>query len=450
MCTLKAARWHKDPRVAYALSVLLNVPPQRFQWPDWLAYDDGAAKSDCARLQILPSDFFGWRYGSAQSLPGPILQRINGVPLLYGAPSVERAGQSLVIRADVIASTYFLLTRYEEWVRRDVRDAHGRFPGKESLPYRAGFIDRPVVEEYGQLLRTWAREVGIHLPAAKRRFSVLLTHDVDTLGINPSPLQPLRSLASGLVGRQPMGAAVRRAASGLGLGRDPLDNLDDVVRVDGRLTDRLGPDRCRSVYFFMAGGRAAPDGAYDIRTPKARKALDGVLNAGCDLGLHASYEAGQRPELIDRERATLEEVAGVPIYKNRHHYLTLREPEDAEPLAAAGITWDASLGYADLPGFRLGVCRPVPLFDPIRCKPVGIEEHPLIVMDCTLSHETYMNLGEEAAFDHVCKLADATFRHQGEFVVLWHNTVLAPTDPGYHRRLYPRVLDYLAGLLRRA
>jgi hypothetical protein len=101
-------------------------------------------------------------------------------------------------------------------------------------------------------------------------------------------------------------------------------------------------------------------------------------------------------------------------------------------------------------GFRLGVCRPVPLFDPIRQCLLGIEEHPLVVMDCTLDRLNYMNLGEEDAFDYVCRLADATRHHQGEFVCLWHHMALASTDTSYHTRLYPRVLDYLAGILDNA
>ena len=433
-----------DPRVQYTLEVLIGShSPARAP----IIY--GAICADAPTepaVRIIPSGFFGSVYGTPPSLPDIPLKEIEGVPLLFGEPEVARRGSQLIVRADIVASAYFLLTRYEEWVRREVRDAHGRFPGKESLPYRAGFIDRPIVEEYAELLRKWAKEVGIHVPAPRRRFSVLLTHDVDTIGIKRNPIQPLRSLASGLLRRQPIGSALRNAAMALGFRPDPRDNLDDVVLLDRRLADRIELNRCQSLYFFMAGGRTPFDGSYNIRRFKARNAVRTVLNSGAGIGLHASYEAGQRPDLIARERANLEKVAGVPIYRNRHHFLTWREPEDAKRLSTAGITWDATLGYADVAGFRLGVCHPVPLFDPIERQPLEIEEHPLIVMDCTLSNEGYMNLDEQAAFDHVCKLADATLRHQGEFVVLWHNTVLAPTDPTYHSRLYPRILDYLAGL----
>jgi hypothetical protein len=381
------------------------------------------------------------------SLPVLPLAEIEGTPLLFGKPTVEKRGNVLVVHADIIASAYFLLTRYEELIRRDVRDEHGRFPGRESLPYRAGFIHRPIVDDYAALLRKWAGQVGVDLPEPNRRFCVLLTHDVDSIGAPRGPLQAIRCLASGILGRRPLRKAMRDAASAGGRGRHPCDNLDEVIRLDQRLKGRCPPDRCRSLYFFIAGGGSPYDGGYPLGIARTLERVREVMASGAEIGLHASYMAGANPAHVRTERRSLQEVTGIPIEKNRHHGLGWREPEHGAAIADAGICWDATLGYADVAGFRLGVCRPVPLFDPIRRCLLGIEEHPLIVMDCTLDRPNYMNLGEEAAFDCVRRLAEATCRHQGEFVCLWHNTLLASTDTTYHKRLYPRVLGYLARLL---
>ena len=103
---------------------------------------------DSPCIQIVPSGFFDEDvYGTPKSLPILPLKEIEGVPLLFGEPEIERRGKRLIIYADIIASAYFLLTRYEEIVRREVRDQFGRFPGMESLPYRAGFIHRPIEAE---------------------------------------------------------------------------------------------------------------------------------------------------------------------------------------------------------------------------------------------------------------------------------------------------------------
>ncbi len=85
--------------------------------------------------------------------PASLMDKHTGLPLPYRKLPLARGSRyPLVIRlaergmdkrymgvhADIIASTYFLISRYEEMVRRGLRDEHGRFPGKESLPYRAG------------------------------------------------------------------------------------------------------------------------------------------------------------------------------------------------------------------------------------------------------------------------------------------------------------------------
>jgi len=427
----------------YASNVLLSSGESRGKFPTWLTYGGVPPDGERPAVHIQASGFFGDGYGSRDSLPCLPLAEIEGVPLLFGKPTVERKENCLVVHADIIASAYFLLTRYEEWIRRDVRDEHGRFPGRESLPFRAGFLDRPIVDEYADLLRGWADEMGIDLPPTKRTFSVLLTHDVDTLGQGINLIQPFRSAVSALLGRQSWARAFSTATAGLGLRRDPCNNLDDVIQMDRSLTGRFPAEKCSVVYFFMAGGNSRFDGAYNIHDALAREAMRCVKASGAGIGLHSSYAAGQRPELIAQELRDLQQAAGTSVHQNRHHFLALREPEDIHALAATGIDWDATLGYADVAGFRLGVCRPIPLFDPIERRLVGVEEHPLVVMDCSLDREKYMGLDEEAAFDHIQKLADATARHGGEFVLLWHNTVLATTDTSYHRRLYKNVLAYL-------
>ena len=437
-----------DPRTCYALAILLGVPDAfNFDWPAWLTYGEPDDMAMGAGVCIIPSGLFSIDYGTPGSLPVLPLPTVENIPLLFGSGSVQRSGEQLIAHADILASAYFLVTRYEAWVRKEVRDEHGRFLGRDSLPWRAGFIDRPIVEEYARLLRKWASEVGIILPEPKRRFRVLLTHDVDWVGLKLSPIQPLRSFCSALLGRQSWKQAARTSAISLRIAEDPVANLGNVICMDKVLSDRYDSDRCKCVYFFMAGGRSEFDRNYDIRSPKAREAVACVLASGAEVGLHASYEAGRTPELLASERATLEEVARVPITKNRYHFLGWHDPRDGGALAAAGISWDSTLGYPDVAGFRLGVCHPIPLFDPVLCCPLGIEEHPLIAMDGTLSSREYMGLSEEAALSYVCRLADTTARYQGEFVALWHNHLISMNEMSYHRHLYGRVIDHLGELL---
>ena len=430
--------------VEYAMELLLGQ-----QGPDLLRRgvvrygqpEPGDARR--AKLCILPGGLFGPSYGRAESLPVLPLREVEGVPLLYGAPAIQHGQGTLVARADVVASAFFLATRYEEVVRREVRDKQGRFPGRQSLACRAGFLDRPVVDEYAALLRKWLRAAGVPTAEPDREFSVLLSHDVDTPRKYWRRTQPLWDLLRIGLGMEHPRTLRESLLVPLGRARDPFDNFEEILALDLAVRDRLGPERCRQAYFFLAGGRGANESFYDVRDAFIGELIGQVSQAGAIVGLHASRNLGCTGEALAAQKALLEEVCGFPIRHNRCHYLAWREVEDGWALARAGLEWDSTLGYADEAGFRLGVCRPIPLFDPISLRPFGIEEHPLTIMECTLRRRPYMRLDEQEAFDYCVGLIQQARKHNGEVVLLWHNHELVSRPGNYHPRLYRRLLDAL-------
>ncbi len=398
-----------------------------------------------SRLRLVACRDFWEHYGAAASLPTLPLEEVDGVPLLFGTPQVERRRDVLVVHADIIASAFFMLTRYEEIVRRDVRDEHGRFPGKESLPYRAGFLDRPVVDEYAELLRRWLRAAGVYVKPSGMEFSVLPTHDIDLAKKYRPGLRGLfRTTASAMLGRQSVRNVCEHVGVVLRTRPDPYDTFEEMAALDAGVGPGGGSIFETPTYFFMAGGREG-QAAYSLDDGLTRRAIALVQRMGAAVGLHASYDVSREPQRILEEKKALEKACGTPITRNRHHFLAWREPEEGWHLARAGITWDATLGYADVPGFRLGTCRPIRLFDPVSLKPFGIVEHPLILMDGTLSFAKYLGLDERQAFDRCRALMHRIRRHKGEFVMLWHNNSFAPAPGNYHPRLYRDLLALARG-----
>jgi hypothetical protein len=431
----------RDPRVSYTMRILSNGEDSL---P--IIYGPVAPVARTApAVYIVPSGFFDEAtYGAPRSLPQLPLANIEDVPLLFGVPSVERQGQSLVVRADIVASAYFLTTRYEEWVRRDVRDEHGRFPGRESLPYRAGFLHRPIVDEYAGLLRQWLGEIGVHLPESPTQLrKTYLTHDIDV---------PWRWARFGAALRSSVGNVIRARGGGfdpmrcyLGWKTDPEDCFDWILEQDRILQQALGAHQVELVFFLMAGGKTACDGRYGIRSRRAKRLIEKLVDSGASIGLHTSYRAGANPGAVKREADMLRNATGLPITRNRYHYLACREPEDLRQLEQAGIRDDFSFAYADVAGFRLGTSRPIRWFDPLECRLTEVTLHPLTVMDCTLDRADYMHLSYEEARSICFSLSDQVKRHNGELVLLWHNTELTEERQQhgvYQRRLYQDMLRW--------
>lgn len=437
-----------DAALAYVLEVLLGEDGATLTECGAIRYEDEGklGPSQDGSLTIVRSGFFGARYGADTSIPEPPFSTVLGVPILFGSPRVERRGGTLIVFPDIIASAFFLLTRYEEVVRNTVRDPYGRFPGRKSLAYRGGFLDRPVVDEYGALLRAWLAEQGQTLREPSRLFSVCLTHDIDHLAQHHGIRTVLRAAKGGQI-RKAIREAARWFRISFGFERDAFDNIDDVLALDRELwSDEPGIVQ-PPWFFFQIGSRLDETAGYSVRDRRVRLALERVQSAGGRVGLHASLAAGREPKLLEEEVAILSRAAGKPIVANRHHFLSFREIEDGYALARAGICDDYTLGFADLAGFRLGTCRPFQLYDPLRFRRLGIVEHPLLVMDCSLVWKRYMNLDEEGALRYCERLARACAEHEGEFVILWHNTSLVLEGDSTELRVYRRLLGRLAELV---
>lgn len=392
-------------------------------------------------IVFVPSGFFNNHiYGTTASLPELPLQEIEGTPLLFGTPKIEQVGDTLVIHADIIASTYFLITRYEEIIQRNERDEHGRFPGKKSLPYRAGFLHRPIVDEYRLLFRRWLQQYGLRVPDIKKQIRhIYLTHDLDAPTLYRTWKGFIRSLKDG------------RGLSKSILGKygpvekDPYYTFPWMFQQNKILQDQVGNDICKSILFVRSGGRSKQDKPhYCLLNKDIRKLIETVLSNDMMIGLHSSYQAGIDPVLIWKEKTGLEKNIGKSIRCNRHHFLASREPEDMTQLEAARITDDFTMGYADVSGFRLGTSYPVRWINPVSRRLSSILLHPLTLMECTLEEKKYMGLNQDEALTYSLDLIKQVKNAGGELTLLWHNTSAQKNTESYLRKLYSHLLNELA------
>lgn len=430
--------------ISYIIQFLIGTDPKG-EFSRLVGYTNDSNLFARYRVVIIPSSFFKDEiYGTPRSLPNLPLKEIENVPLLFGSSKTEWHGSTWVVHADIIASTYFLITRYEEIIKRELRDQHGRFPGKESLAYKAGFIHRPIVDEYGKLLRKWLRQAqvkGIEEPTPQIR-KVWLTHDVDA----PFYCRTLRNV----VRETFKGAGLEQALKWyLGiLEKDPYYTFPTLFKQDRELRQQIGKDRCETICFFKAGGKTKQDKpVYNLQSKDMRLLFSLCKKEQVTIGLHSSYSAGQTPSLILSEKNMLEKASGVSLLYNRHHFLSSREPEDLEMLERAGITDDFTMGYADIAGFRLGTSRPVHWINPTNKHISSLLLHPLTIMDCTLDESHYMGLSYKEAQTYCLGLLEKTHQTGGELVLLWHNSSIATIHTTFPSdKLYTTIIEALKEL----
>ncbi|WP_370860815.1 polysaccharide deacetylase family protein [Parabacteroides faecis] len=406
-----------------------------------IGYTNNSKHFERYSIVIIPSGFFtNHTYGTTSSLPELPLQEIEGTPLLFGSPLVEQVGGTLVIHADIIASTYFLITRYEEIIQRNIRDEHGRFPGKMSLPYRAGFLHRPIVDEYRLLLRKWLQQYGLRLPEVKKEIQhIWLTHDLDA----PTLYRTWKGLIRSIRDKRGLISSIQGKLGPVE--NDPYYTFPWIFEQNNLLREQTGKEICQAILFIRSGGKCKQDKPhYSLHSKDISQLIESVMSNNMKIGLHSSYQAGKSPSLIKKEKTILEENTGKSIRLNRHHFLSSREPEDMTHLEAAGITDDFTMGYADVAGFRLGTSYPVRWINPVTRRLSSILQHPLTIMDCSLEEKKYMGLSYEEAQAYSLNLIEQVKNVGGELTLLWHNTSAMENSGSYLRKLYSHLLNELA------
>ncbi len=392
-------------------------------------------------IVIIPSSFFSPSvYGTVVSLPDLPLQKIEGIPFLFGSPQIERKENTWIIHADIIASTYFLITRYEEIIQRNIRDEHGRFPGKKSILYRSGILSRPIIDEYRILLRKYLTKNEMHIPPIEKRIHrIFLTHDLDSLTL----YHTWKGLIRSILDKKGIIPSIKGKFGPIE--KDPYYTFPWLFKQNERLKQQNKENICKQIIFLRSGGNEMQDKPhYNLRSKDIRQLLLLVKSHNINIGLHSSYTAGINPTLIQQEKIKLETYLNINISFNRHHFLSIREPEDMDYLEQSGITEDFTMGYADVAGFRLGTSYPVHWINPVNCQLSPLILHPLTIMDSSLSEKKYMNLNYTNALCYCKDLIQQVKNVGGELTLLWHNTSVQNSTNNYQRKLYFNLINELS------
>ena len=373
------------------------------------------------------------------------------LPVLFGKPNpagsyLEQTPGRWILGLDVFGSVFFLLTRYEELVI-PARDGHGRFAAGSSLLAREGLLDRALVNEYLDLFWVTIQMLWPRLRRRERAFRPFLTHDVDRplCVVDESLARVAGSAVADLIRRHDANLALRRlgafwSGSGSQLEKDPCNTFDWMM-------DQSEAAGLTSAFYFF-GGQTNPrfDARYTLGDARIRSLLTRIGARGHEIGLHPSYGTlGDAPALA-REyqslRQTAEQLGIVQrTWGGRQHYLRWEVPGTWQAWEDAGLAYDSTLGFADHAGFRTGTCYEYPVFNLHTRQRLTLRERPLIVMDVSLLNRDYMGLDHEQAWHQATRLLETCRRHQGDFVLLWHNNNLASARD---RALYLRLLGELA------
>ncbi len=309
---------------------------------------------------------------------------------------------------DIFAATFYLLSRYEEYLPH-TKDMYGRYAHENSLAFKEGFLQLPLINIWVKDFALAIKKIFPTFNFQLSTFNFLPTYDID-IAYSYKYKGLLRNIGGFL--KSP---SVERLKVLTGLQKDPFDVYKWLHTLHQQ-------NKLRPFYFFLA---AQKNGQYDKHILPDSDIMWKLVKQHAKnytVGIHPSWQSGDSPSLLKKEKDYLAQMAEKKITVSRQHYIRFNLPNGYQKLIEAGITDDYSMGYGSTNGFRASVASSFFWYDLQNEKQTDLRIHPFCFMDANSFYEQHFSA--EKAYEELMHYFKVCKEANGTLITIWHNNFL--------------------------
>jgi peptidoglycan/xylan/chitin deacetylase (PgdA/CDA1 family) len=314
---------------------------------------------------------------------------------------------------DYLSTAFYFINCIWERSDSSKKDQWGRSEFSNSIWAYYGY-QRPFTF-VNQLFDEFAERLGISI--AKKRSKVFLSHDIDT--IYGAIFEDFYHALKQKKVREVFNVIFENVFKG-----HQWINFETILKVEEKYN-------MFSTFFWLpVKGKVKGIGKNaDYKIDRLKSMFKLIESYGGSNGLHKSIA----PYSIQDE---LEKIP-FKTFINRNHYLKFNWCELQNELEVSQIKIDASLGYAEMFGYRNGYSLPFVPFDLSNKKSHSFIEIPLTIMDGTFSK--YLKKDVDEAFLQLERFIEDN-EYNSIITVLWHNSHFTEYKYKGYRKLYEKLL----------
>jgi hypothetical protein len=350
-------------------------------------------------------------------------------------PCFFSAGPKSNIPFDIFAASFYLISRYEEYLPH-VRDVHERFNPEQSIAFKYRFLEQPVVDIWAMKFKEILIEKFPNYIFPDRSFQYISTIDVDNA--YAYKYKSFVRSAGGFVidfFQLKLRSFWDRLTILLRIRKDPYDVFDRILELSAA-------HQIDTIFFFLIADYTTFDTNVSANKNQFRLLIKHVSDYA-SVGLHPSYFSMTDAQMTKKEKLRLENITNNQTLRSRQHFLRVRLPETYQNLIDLEIQEDYSMGYASHVGFRASTCTPFYFYDLDFEIQTPLKIFPFAVMDTTLND--YLGLTPKQSLGRIKDLYTEVRNVNGTFITLFHNESIS----GYLRwrgwkRVYQTMLKLIA------
>ncbi|MEN8225778.1 MAG: polysaccharide deacetylase family protein [Bacteroidota bacterium] len=310
---------------------------------------------------------------------------------------------------DPFAASFYLVSRYEEYLPY-VRDEYGRFQAKESFAWKNGFLDKPVVNMWADLIAAKITQKWPSWKPGEKSYHFIPTIDINAAWMYKRKgfFRTFAAIGDKLANGH-FGEVLDRIKVVAGKNADPFDTY----------TDQLGLHKefgLETIYFILFADYDNNDRNIPVHNRHFKVLIKG-LSDYCKIGIHTSYASIKSPEKLNGEFKRLAAVLNKDVTMTRQHFHVLDMPWTYRHLVSMDVEDDFSMGYAVTPGFRAGICDPFYFYDLDLEMETNLKIWPYAIVDKGLEYGYDLETSFKQIIDRVKSV-------RGTLITLWNNESL--------------------------
>ena len=344
------------------------------------------------------------------------------ITALYGNSTLTVENNNYYLGADIIGSTFFMLTQWESTIKEG--DHLGRYKYDNSTLKKFDLYKTPIVNQYILFLKRLLEKIGVE--SKLKEYKLEFTCDVDSI----TKYKSFRNLLGGLYHRKSLSVLSENFRSRNDKSADPYFTFDYMLKT-------IQQKNIDATFYFMTDVENIKYDTidYDLNESLIQNLFTRIRESNYKIGLHPSINSWKDKETISNQKQKLENAVKEKISNIRQHYLRYDVKETIPAINELGFTNDSSLQFTEGCGFATGMCTSFSLYDLKNRRTTNVMETPLIFM----KKKDYVK-DVEASFQKAKPILDEAKKYQGRFSILFHNADLETRN---ERELFEKVLNYL-------
>ncbi|MCP9201560.1 polysaccharide deacetylase family protein [Gramella sp. GC03-9] len=304
---------------------------------------------------------------------------------------------------DIFAASFYLLSRYEEYLPH-VKDEAGRFPAGESLAAQESFLHKPVVDIWALKFLEILLDRFPDLEYTPRKFRTgsIITSENTFIYKNKGFLRSFMGMMLDLFSLQ-LGKVVDRLQVWTRLKDDPHNIFEDLIEL-------IKEHNIYMIFMFQLSDFSIHDRNISHNRIPHRAVIKSVADYA-QVGLLVGYYAMEDIQNLRKEKLRLEEIVHNTVDHVMNSKYDLKLPDHYNSLTELEITNDHSMGYPEKSGFRAGTCSPFLFYDinmevttPLKIHPYAFNSQIINTTNKTKVMEELTRMLEEV------KAVDGKFR----------------------------------------